>query len=151
MPEGLICEATANGMSSCSGRSCRAASCSVNQSDLIGSLSEEGLNALPTQWGFAEAAAEHGQTVHLKDWRVRMSWHIAETREQARAEARDGLLRHHNEYILGREGDALDVSEADDAADEVLDVFAGRIMVPDVEEHAWASLGRQRSRSSQKT
>ena len=66
----------------------------------IGSLSEEGLNALPTQWGFAEAAAaEHGQTVDRKNWRVLMSWHIAETREKARAEARDGLLRHHNEYI----------------------------------------------------
>jgi limonene 1,2-monooxygenase len=68
----------------------------------IGSLSEEGLNNLPTQWGFAEAAAaEHGQTVDRRDWRVLMSWHIAETREQARAEARHGLLRHHNEYITG--------------------------------------------------
>ena len=66
----------------------------------LGSLSEEGLNNLPTQWGFAEAAAaEHGQTVDRKNWRVLMSWHIAETREQARAEAREGLLRHHNEYI----------------------------------------------------
>jgi limonene 1,2-monooxygenase len=68
----------------------------------VGSLSEEGLNALPTQWGFAEAAAaEHGQRVDRRDWRVLMSWHIAETREQARAEARTGLLRHHNEYITG--------------------------------------------------
>src|SRR5499426_1757097 len=66
----------------------------------IGSLSEEGLSALPTQWGFAEAAAaKHGQTVDRKDWRVLMSWHIAETRDKARAEARDGLLRHNNEYI----------------------------------------------------
>jgi limonene 1,2-monooxygenase len=68
----------------------------------IGSLSEEGLNALPTQWSFAEAAAaEHGQRVDRRDWRVLMSWHIAETRERARAEAREGLLRHHNEYITG--------------------------------------------------
>ena len=68
----------------------------------IGSLSEEGLNALPTQWSFAEtAAAQHGQTVERKDWRVLLSWHIAETRAQARAEAREGLLRHHNEYITG--------------------------------------------------
>jgi limonene 1,2-monooxygenase len=68
----------------------------------IGSLSSEGLNALPTQWGFAEAAAaKHGTTVDRKDWRVLLSWHIAETREKARAEARDGLLRHHNEYITG--------------------------------------------------
>jgi limonene 1,2-monooxygenase len=66
----------------------------------IGSLSEEGLNNLPTQWSFAEAAAaEHGQTVDRRNWRVLMSWHIAERREQARAEARDGLFRHNNEYI----------------------------------------------------
>src|SRR5258707_3266762 len=68
----------------------------------IGSLSNEGLNALPTQWGFAEAAAlKHGKTVDRKNWRVLLSWHIAETREKARAEARDGLMRHHNEYITG--------------------------------------------------
>ena len=30
-----------------------------------------------------------------------LSWHIAETRERARIEARDGLQRHHNEYVLG--------------------------------------------------
>ena len=68
----------------------------------IGSMSEEGLNALPTQWGFAETAAKkHGTTVDRKDWRVLLSWHIAETREKAIAEARQGLLRHHNEYIVG--------------------------------------------------
>ena len=66
----------------------------------IGSLSDEGLNALPTQWSFAEAAAlKHGKTVDRANWRVLLSWHIAETREKARAEARDGLMRHHNEYI----------------------------------------------------
>ena len=87
----------------------------------IGTLSEEGLNALPTQWGFAEAAAaEHGQRVDRKDWRVLMSWHIAETREQARAEAREGLLRHHNEYITGtlqRPG-ARPYKTADEAVDK---------------------------------
>jgi limonene 1,2-monooxygenase len=68
----------------------------------IGSLSREGLNALPTQWGFAEAAAaQHGQTVDRRNWRVLLSWHIAETREKAREQARDGLFRHHNEYITG--------------------------------------------------
>src|SRR6202047_4570268 len=68
----------------------------------IGLLSEQGLNAMPTQWGFAEAAAaKQGKTVDRKNWRVLLSWHIAETREKARAEARHGLLRHHNEYIAG--------------------------------------------------
>jgi len=32
MPDGLICDATANGISSCNGNSCNAASCNVNQS-----------------------------------------------------------------------------------------------------------------------
>src|SRR3981081_1221320 len=68
----------------------------------IGSVSEEGLNALPTQWGFAEsAAAKLGTTVDRKNWRVLLSWHIAETREKAIAEARHGLMRHHNEYVVG--------------------------------------------------
>jgi len=68
----------------------------------IGSLSSEGLNALPTQWSFAEAAArEHGTTVDRKNWRVLLSWHIAETREEARRQARDGLFKHHNEYLHG--------------------------------------------------
>jgi limonene 1,2-monooxygenase len=86
----------------------------------IGSLSEEGLNSLPTQWGFAEAAAaKHGQTVDRKDWRVLLSWHIAETRAKARAEAKDGLFRHHNEYItatLQRPG-AVAFKSPDEAVD----------------------------------
>jgi limonene 1,2-monooxygenase len=88
----------------------------------IGSLSGEGLSALSTQWSFAEAsAARHGQTVRREDWRVLLSWHIAETRDRARAEARDGLLRHHNEYIAGtlqRPG-ARPFRTADEAVDAV--------------------------------
>jgi limonene 1,2-monooxygenase len=68
----------------------------------IGSMSSAGLDALPTQWSFAEeSAAKHGNTVSRDDWRVVMSWHIAETREQARNEAREGLFRWHNEYNVG--------------------------------------------------
>jgi limonene 1,2-monooxygenase len=74
----------------------------------IASTSSDGLASLPTQWGFAErAAAEHGQTVSRDDWRVLMSFHLAESREQARAEAVDGLQRWHNEYnvkVLARPG-----------------------------------------------
>ncbi len=68
----------------------------------IGSTSTAGLMALPTQWSFAEeAAAKAGRTVNRGDWRVVMIWHLAESREQARAEAKDGLLRWHNEYTVG--------------------------------------------------
>ena len=35
------------------------------------------------------------------DWRVLLSWHIAESREQARREAGAGLMRWHNEYNVG--------------------------------------------------
>ena len=67
----------------------------------LGSMSTTGLAALPTQWSFAEESArKHGNTVDRRNWRVVMSWHIAETREEARREAKDGLMRWHNEYIV---------------------------------------------------
>jgi limonene 1,2-monooxygenase len=88
----------------------------------IGSMSTAGLQALPTQWSFAEdAAAKHGTSVDRRDWRVVMSWHIAETREQARAEAKHGLLRWHNEYTTGtlmRPG-ATEFKSPDQAVDDV--------------------------------
>src|SRR6202158_3409292 len=68
----------------------------------LGSMSTEGLMALPTQWGFAEdAARKHGTPGRRAHWRVLVSWHIAETREQARREAGAGLMRWHNEYNVG--------------------------------------------------
>ena len=90
----------------------------------IGSTSTEGLQALPLQWSFAEESAEkHGQTVDRRDWRVLMSWHLAETREQARAEARLGLQRWHNEYnvaTLQRPG-----AEAYADPDEAVEALTG--------------------------
>ncbi len=83
----------------------------------IASASVEGLQALPTQWSFAEeAAAQHGKTVDRKNWRVLMSWHLADSKKQAEKEAKAGLQRWHNEYnvrVLGRPG-ATAVDDADD-------------------------------------
>src|SRR5215210_1658524 len=94
----------------------------------IASTSTEGIAALPTQWSFAEeAAAEHGQVVDRRDWRVLMSWHLAETREQARREAVNGLHRWHNEYnvkVLGRPG-AERVEDAWALLDQVTQGGAG--------------------------
>jgi len=68
----------------------------------IGSMSTAGLAALPLQWSFAEeSAAKHGQTMDRANWRIVMNWHIAETREQARVEAMNGLHRWHTEYTVG--------------------------------------------------
>ena len=90
----------------------------------IGSMSTAGLQALPTQWSFAEdSAAKHGNQVDRKDWRVVLSWHLAESKKQAQAEAKDGLLRWHNEYTVGtlmRPG-----AVAYDDADQALEEMAG--------------------------
>jgi limonene 1,2-monooxygenase len=102
----------------------------------IGSMSTAGLQALPTQWSFAEdAALRHGTRVDRRDWRVVMSWHIAETREQARKEAGAGLLRWHNEYTVGtlmRPGAAA-FDNPDDAVDQTAfgDGSTGVIGTPD--------------------
>lgn len=68
----------------------------------VGSMTKEGIRALPMQWSFAEeSATKHGKTVDRKNWRIVLSWHIAETRELAREQARDGLLQHNNLYTVG--------------------------------------------------
>lgn len=88
----------------------------------IASTSTEGIAALPTQWGFAEeSAAQHGRTVDRANWRVLMSWHLAEDRDQARREAVHGLQRWHNDYnvkVLARPG-ATRVEDPWDLLDQI--------------------------------
>jgi limonene 1,2-monooxygenase len=102
----------------------------------LGSMSSQGLLSLPTQWGFAEqAAAKHGAKVDRKNWRVLLSWHVAETREKAREEAKHGLMKWHNEYIVGtlqRPGDGP-FSSPDEAVDKTAfeDGSASVIGTPD--------------------
>ena len=88
----------------------------------VASTSREGMRSLPLQWSFAEeSAAKHGNTVDRRSWRVVLSWHVAETRQEAREQARDGLLRHNNEYtvrtLAGGEGTIY--KTPDDAVDGV--------------------------------
>jgi limonene 1,2-monooxygenase len=89
----------------------------------IGSMSTAGIQALPLQWSFAEEAADqHGTTVDRRDWRILLSFHVAETRQEARRQARDGLLRWHNDYTvatLQRPG-----AVAYDSPDEAVDALA---------------------------
>src|SRR6201999_326806 len=64
----------------------------------LGSMSTKGLMSLAQQWEFAEDAAKKaGTTVSRSNWRVLLSWHVAETREQARREAGAGLMRWDKE------------------------------------------------------
>jgi limonene 1,2-monooxygenase len=88
----------------------------------IGSMTKAGIRALPMQWSFAEeSAAKHGNTVDRKNWRIVLSWHIAETREKAREEAGAGLLRHNNEYTVGTlaGGEGVIFKTPDEAVDAV--------------------------------
>ncbi len=98
----------------------------------IGSMSTAGLQALPTQWSFAEdSAAKHDHTMQRSDWRIVMAWHIAETRDQARAEAKEGLLRWHNEYTVGtlmRPG-AVAYDNADHALSEMADADSAMAII----------------------
>jgi limonene 1,2-monooxygenase len=73
--------------------------------------------------------------VSRADWRVLLTWHIAETREQARREAGAGLMRWHNEYNVGtlmRPGLST-FSSPDEAVDKTafVDGAASAIGTPD--------------------
>jgi limonene 1,2-monooxygenase len=56
-------------------------------------------------WTIAEeSAAEHGQEVRRDDWRLVLPVHLAENRQEARAEARMGAGRYLREYSEGTNG-----------------------------------------------
>jgi limonene 1,2-monooxygenase len=56
-------------------------------------------------WTIAEeSAAEHGQEVRRDDWRLVLPVHLAESRQEARAEARMGAGRYLREYSEGTNG-----------------------------------------------
>ena len=102
----------------------------------VASYSEEGLAALPTQWSFAELyAAESGANVSRDNWRVMMPWHIAETREQAIAEVKHGLLHWHNSYnveTLARPGsEYVEPSKADGFIEKMIARGGAIIGTPD--------------------
>jgi limonene 1,2-monooxygenase len=56
-------------------------------------------------WAIAEeSAAEHEQEVRREDWRLVLPVHLAESRQEARAEARLGAGRYLREYSEGTNG-----------------------------------------------
>ena len=88
----------------------------------IGAMTKSGIQALPLQWGFAEESAQkHGNVVDRKNWRIVMSWHVAETREKARDQAGEGLMRHNNEYTVRtlRGGDGPIYKSPNEAVEDV--------------------------------
>jgi limonene 1,2-monooxygenase len=60
----------------------------------IGATSAGGFNALASNWAIAEQSArDNGQSVDRANWRLVGPMHIAETREQARADVAFGLRK----------------------------------------------------------
>ena len=60
---------------------------------------------LQNLWAIAEESAEeHGQEVRRDDWRLVLPVHLAESRQEARAEARLGAGRYLREYSEGTNG-----------------------------------------------
>ena len=87
----------------------------------IGSMSTAGIQALPLQWSFAEeAAGKSGANIDRSNWRLVISFHIAETREEARRQAGPGLMRHNNDYSVGtlNAGEGVMFESPDHAVDE---------------------------------
>lgn len=95
----------------------------------IASYLEEGLMALPTQWGFGETSArEHGQQLDRAEWRIVMPFHLSTSKEQAWREVADGLQRWQNDYIVGILGTPKRKPFADGyAAARALDEHGGGI------------------------
>jgi len=100
----------------------------------VASYSEQGLQALTTQWSFAEqAAAEAGRPAPDRDnWRIVMPFHLAETREQAISDVEDGLMAWNNEYFVETLGapNQQPVSSGREAAERLIG-FGGIIGTPD--------------------
>jgi len=77
---------------------------------------------LQNLWTIAEASAvEHGQEVRREDWRLVIPVHLAESRQEARAEARLGAGRYLREYSEGTNGRR---PVFDGPLDKVLDFMA---------------------------
>lgn len=78
----------------------------------------EGFSALPSHWAVCEQlAAEHGQAVDRANWRLVAPMHLAETREQARADMEFGLLKLVR-YLERLGGSPLPYSHSVEAAIE---------------------------------
>jgi limonene 1,2-monooxygenase len=100
----------------------------------VASYSEQGLQALSTQWSFAEEAADEAgkPAPNRNDWRIVMPFHLAETREQAIADVEDGIMAWNNQYFVETLGapNQQPVSSGREAVERLIG-FGGIIGTPD--------------------
>jgi limonene 1,2-monooxygenase len=100
----------------------------------VASYSEQGLQALTTQWGFCEEAAEKAgrPAPDRRNWRIVMPFHLAESKEEAIADVKDGIHKWNNDYFVGTLGapNQSPVSSGEEAI-ERLTSFGGVVGTPD--------------------
>ncbi|MEX0786166.1 MAG: LLM class flavin-dependent oxidoreductase, partial [Dehalococcoidia bacterium] len=97
----------------------------------VASYSEDGLNAVATQWGFAEKAASGAgkPPPDRNAWRIVTPFHLADSREQAIEDIDEGILRWNNDYFihaLGVPGRTL--AESGRALAEQMTEYGGAII-----------------------
>ena len=88
-----------------------------------------GLDDLMKRWAIAvETAAEHGKAVERNDWRMVFPIHLAETRQQAIEDIRDGANKWIHEYFIDTLGAQLQFAEYPDqpVSEMTIDRMIGR-------------------------
>ncbi|QUD87617.1 LLM class flavin-dependent oxidoreductase [Phenylobacterium montanum] len=130
----------------------------------IGATSAGGFNALSSNWAIAEEKAkEHGNVMDRSGWRLVGPMHIAETREQARADCAHGLeqwVYYFREVaalplVADGEGDMIDqliasgmavIGTPDDAAAQIerLKAQSGGFGCFMFMDHNWADWDRKK-------
>ncbi len=81
-------------------------------------------SALRDFWGIAEkTAAENGKVMDRNEWRIVIHCHLAETREQAKAEARDKAGHYQRDYFETTLGHPVAV---DGPMDTIMDTMVER-------------------------
>jgi limonene 1,2-monooxygenase len=88
--------------------------------------------SLKDQWEIAEKeAAEHGKTVRREDWRLSVGCHLAETREQAFEDIREGAGRVVTEYTGGTNGNPIPPVPASEVVDYMVEHNQWIVGTPD--------------------
>lgn len=99
----------------------------------LGATSRDALTALANQWKIAQdSAAKWGKTVSRESWRVLNMMHIAQTRDEARQEAKYGVVRlmtYYNHLLPGL--DPANFSSVDDLLDVLIEAKAMVIGTPE--------------------
>ena len=95
----------------------------------VASYAPGGLDDLMKRWAIAvETAAEHGKTVERDNWRMVFPIHLAETRQQAIEDIRDGANKWIHEYFIDTLGAQLQFAEYPDqpVSEMTIDRMIGR-------------------------